>query len=314
MNDLHFIPWQDLEAVDVDWLVPDLVAFGYVTLLSSPGGSGKSFLCWDIAAKASRGERVTGEALDEPIVTLLVYLEGRRSDPREQLEASEAAPGGVLVLSQASDFDLADPSALEAAIVEHGAKLVIVDTLLKAAPQIDANDYGETTGVLSPLDGIADRTGAAIVLLHHDNKSHETDQKRVMGSAGIVSSVRTALGVERMEEGRRLVVLKSNLGSPTGTAIEVTTEQVDENSFAMTWSLPIRAGKGGRPARPVEQCIDRLRGELADGERRAVDVRAVLVAEGFADRTIDRAVKMLDVLREGSGKATVWSLPINATS
>jgi hypothetical protein len=312
VGDLAFVPWEQIEAVEVDWLVPDLIAFGYCTLVSSPGGSGKSFMLWDVAAKASRGERVCGDPLDAPVTTLLCYLEGRRSDPREQLEASDAAPGGVLVLTQSSAFDLALADDLEAAIVEHGAKLVIVDTLLKAAPTIDENSYGETTSVLSPLDGVADRTGAAIVLLHHDRKGGQGEQERVLGSAGLVSSVRSVVGVEKHANSRRVVLLKSNLGPPAGTAIDVTSVRVGDNAFALTWSEPSDASESGRPARPVERCIDRMRSELARGERRAVDVRATLRGEGFADRTISRARDALGVIVTGATTAATWTLAASA--
>lgn len=233
----HLVAWDQLKSPDVSWLVPSMIPFGYTSLVSAPGGTGKSSILWDVAAKGSRGERVVGEPLPGPMVTLLVYLEGRAGDPQPQLTVSGAVPGMIWVFDRQGDFDLTAYDDLEEAIAETGARLVVIDTLLKSAPTLDINSYAETTALLSPLDGIADRNDCAVCVITHDRKGGKGEQERVMGSAGTVASVRSLVGIEKKGNGRRLTALKGNLGN-ADTVIDIASERVGDNAFRMTWSEP----------------------------------------------------------------------------
>lgn len=62
-----------------------------------------------------------------------------------------------------------DPTILQAIIEEYGAKLVILDALADVMGG-DENSKEDTQPIFTELRRIADRTGAAIILIHHSNK------------------------------------------------------------------------------------------------------------------------------------------------
>jgi RecA-family ATPase len=75
--------------------------------------------------------------------------------------------------------NLSDPirllESLEPLVAEHRAKLIIIDSLYWFQPRGKnaANDQSQMTPIMEALTMLAARSGAAVVVMAHDNKGHQ---------------------------------------------------------------------------------------------------------------------------------------------
>jgi hypothetical protein len=81
---------------------------------------------------------------------------------------------------------------LEALILGSGAGFVVIDALADIMPGADENAVKDTQPVFLRLRGVAERTGAAIVLIHHTNKAGGYRGSSAMsGAVDLLLSVRS---------------------------------------------------------------------------------------------------------------------------
>ena len=147
-------------------VVPRLAWEGRVTLLAAPEKAGKSTLLGQACAALAAGAVFLGDpveagtvlwlALDEPLQDVVRRLAGYGA--RDRVVISPEKPS---------------PSQLEAAIREHQARAVVIDTLTEfvAGAVLDLNQAAQLQPVLQFLRVVMQRTGAACVLVHHANRA-----------------------------------------------------------------------------------------------------------------------------------------------
>lgn len=133
---------------EIPWLVHNLLPSGGVSLLAAKPKCGKSTLTRNLALSVARGDSFLGRAtVQAPVV--YVSLEEKRSFVfghfrRMGVTNEPIAPHvGSLEKSQIEDM-----ATIEANILEHNAKLCIIDPMLKFVRVKDGNDY---TGVQNGL-------------------------------------------------------------------------------------------------------------------------------------------------------------------
>lgn len=87
---------------------------------------------------------------------------------------------------------------LKGLIVKHGAKLVCIDNLKLISPSADENS-DEMAVVMGNLREIAERTGAAIVIIHHQRKGKQNGRTgdSLRGHSSIEAAIDLALHVNR---------------------------------------------------------------------------------------------------------------------
>jgi hypothetical protein len=123
-------------------------------------GTGKSLFAYYLAGEVSR----RGDG-----VIYIGYEEKKTAAIRPRMDAVRAA----LHSTRVRDWEFAsfpsDADGLEFAIRAHNVKLVVIDPLTN---HLEASIYDakQTRQALRPLEGIAERTGAAIVLFLHTIK------------------------------------------------------------------------------------------------------------------------------------------------
>src|SRR5205823_8854164 len=105
----------------------------------------------------------------------------------------------------------------EELVRDRGAELAVIDPLLAfLPPQVAANLDQCVRQALTPLAGLAARTGCAVLLVRHLTKTgRDRALHRGQGSMGIAAAVRTALYVAPHPgdpDLRVLAVAKSNAG------------------------------------------------------------------------------------------------------
>lgn len=166
----------DDEPEPVDWMVADFVARGGVTMLAGREGSGKSYIAQALAVGVLSGTPVAG--IDCQLGRVLI-IDAENGPDLIQRRLQLLAGGNLspdlraqLRIFDGSIFDIErDADALEAAIIDHEADFVVLDTW-KSLWAGSEHNVGQVQRVLKQiLMGIAARTHCGILLLHHTTKA-----------------------------------------------------------------------------------------------------------------------------------------------
>jgi AAA domain len=125
----------------------------------------------------------------------------------------------VRLLDDTPELNDAGIRVLEAAIEEIGAKLLVLDPLNAFLPdRVDTRTDHHIRRALKPLAALAERTGVAVVVIRHLNKSGGHNPKyRGGGSIGIFGAARASLlaAPDPDDPTRKLLARnKGNLGPP----------------------------------------------------------------------------------------------------
>ena len=189
-------------------------------LIVAQEGVGKSFLALEIGLAKATGYDMTGIGVTGP--GSVIYFS--KEDPPEIIEErlqsiapfipneERARADGLEIVSlYGKPATLAsEKSTLNEKLIRQiiktgsGKDLLIFDTLRKLH-DLEENSSGETKVLLEIFDKIALETGAAVLLIHHTNKSanlngQQGDQSSARGSNVIVGNTRWSLHLETVKE------------------------------------------------------------------------------------------------------------------
>ena len=187
---------------------------------------------------------------------------------------------------------------IEKAIRQNDVRLMIMDPIQAyLGANVDMNRANEIRPLFRNLSNIAERTGCAIVLIGHLNKSSGTQSTyRGLGSIDIMAAVRSLLFIGKVKKDpttRVLIHEKSSLAPPGET---MAFKLGDEEGFRWVGAYEISAddlldGKEGKPTETKLQRGTKLIYELlADGN--AVTIRELdekAKAQGISQRTMREA-------------------------
>jgi len=301
-----------------------------VTILAGDGGRGKSTLMLDIAARVTTGRPMPDEekgfrpgavivfsAEDHLRSVLVPRLELAGADRRLVLElkASTVEGGERELVIEPGDLDL-----IEKAIQKESVSLVIFDPMVAfVASDTDLHRNQDARRVLGRLHGVAERTGCAIVGIHHFNRGiHRYAVNRLTGSAGIANASRSVLvvGPDPDDEDRMVLALaKHNLaprGVPSLGYRLVPTENPDHPRIEWGAVIAISANDLlAVPPDPDERC------KLAQGREYLRKALArVWVPEKdlerdapCSERTLREAKRIEGVLSKRADGRWLWGLP-----
>lgn len=324
----------------VTWLWPGRLPAGKLVVLDGDPAVGKSTLSLDVAARVSTGSPWPDGAGNRPPghVLILSAEDGLADTIRPRLDAAGADVTKIHALTEIRYIDdgntrarpvtLADLDEIEQAIVQVGARLVVVDVLMAYLPgKVDSHRDQDIRSVLSELKALAERTGCCILLLRHLNKATGGNALyRGGGSIAIVGSARTAwlAAVDPDDEARRvLAVYKTNLAAEQESLAYRLVDSADHGCARIEW-LGTTGHRGADLLGRREDDDDRherdeavawLTSYLSDcgGESAAVDVKRAARAVAISDSTLHRARKTAGAVTErrgfGKGAAYLWKLP-----
>jgi len=321
-----------VQAEAVDWLWRDRVPFGKITLLDGDPGLGKSTLALEIAARLTRGEALPGGDAAEPMAAVILSAEDGLSDTiRPRLDAARADVSRIKALiairleDGAETFPtLGNLEALEEAIAASSARLVIIDPLpAYFGEKTDSFKDQHVRRALAPVAAMAERTGAAVLIIRHLNKGAGAAIYRGGGSIGIIGAARSALVVAKdpEDDGRRIVApVKSNLCAPpaalafrlkgeTGGAARV---EWDSGSVDFTAEFLLAAQTGNQEERSaLEEAKDFLVQALSGGGRPQRELSKEARQAGIAEMTLRRAKTVLCIRprKIGLSGPWTWALP-----
>lgn len=231
---------------EVHWLWLGRIPLGKLTVLMGDPGLGKSLLTiYCSAILTTAGAWPDGEKAERGPVVILTAEDGLADTVRPRLDAAGADVEIVYALRSIREkeedevgrlFRLgSDVLLLEEAIRAAGAKLVILDPLNAYLGGVDSHKAAEVRAVLAPLAALAERTGVAIVVIHHLNKGTSANALyRAGGSLDFVAAARSVLGVvpDPNEPGRCLLLsVKVNIAErPAGLGYRVKASGLSSKS------------------------------------------------------------------------------------
>jgi RecA-family ATPase len=322
----------DVEPEKVEWLWDRRIPLGKITILDGDPGNGKSALTTDLAARLSVGRRFPdGQPCDPAAVIIMNAEDGLGDTIRPRLDAAGGDPSRARSLATIPVGDDGDERHLTIPedipiIQEHvehmGAKLVIIDPLMAfLSGGSDAHKDQAVRRALAPLARMAERTGAAVLLVRHLNKAQGGNPLyRGGGSIGIIGAARSGLlvGVHPEDENMRVLAgQKSNLSTPptslayrivtaTNGAARIEYAGVTEAKADALLNSPANAEE--RSA--VSEAITFLREELQDGPMWAKSVKEHARRLEISESTLKRAKSAIGVESHKEGEeGWSWNLP-----
>lgn len=322
----HALYLSEVEPERLAWLSRGRLAVGKLTILDGDPGLGKSTLLADWSARITRGEALPdGDAGAPRGVVLLSAEDGLADTIRPRMEAAGADLKRVLALQTVPDEEEPDsPGRLPMIpedlyyiehLVEHAkAALVIVDPLMAyLGADTNAHRDQDVRRALAPLAQLAERTGAAVVLVRHLNKAQSAHALyRGGGSIGIIGAARVGLllAADPDDPDRRILApTKSNLAKePAALAFRLApvagsdVARVEWLGATTHTAAALLATAGDDDARSErDDAKTWLRDVLADGPLSAKEIFRLAAQAGIAERTLKRAKRELGIRSQRSG-------------
>jgi hypothetical protein len=345
LGDLGVVCLADVAPERVDWLWPGRIPRGKLVILEGDPKVGKSTLALDLAARVTTGSPMPDDArLPGPGTVIVMTAEDGLADTvRPRLDAAGADPARVHAWESVPVLDddgnptgIRPPSipqdlgALECLIIRHRAVLVVVDVLSAyLGAGVDGHRDQDVRRALMPLAKLAERTGAAIVVIRHLNKSGGSHAMyRGGGSIGIAGAARSILLCapdpdDESETRRVLAVTGCNIAAPVPALAYHLAPAVEHDCARVMWDGTSEHTSDTLLAAPVDDdersdrhAVAEVIGEvLADGPRPREEVVKAIRGAGLtvSEKTIQRTCRALGIERRrngfGPGATFVLALP-----
>ena len=195
----------DVEEKVVQWLWYPFIPFGKVTLIQGNPGKGKTWLAMALAAYCTNRKELPNVLPIEPFNVLYQTAEDGIGDTiKPRLAKCGADMTRVRFINEEEQQLSMTDERIEKAIRQNNVKLMIMDPIQAyLGANVDMNRANEIRPLFRNLSNIAERTGCAIVLIGHLNKSSGSQSDyRTLGSVDIAAAVRSILFVERLKKRR----------------------------------------------------------------------------------------------------------------
>ena len=193
----------EVEETVVQWLWYPFIPFGKVTLIQGNPGKGKTWLAMAIAAYCTNGKELPNALPIEPFNVLYQTAEDGIADTiKPRLAKCGADMTRVRFINEDEKQLSMTDDRIEKAIRQNSVRLMIMDPIQAyLGANVDMNRANEIRPLFRHLSTIAERTGCAIVLIGHLNKSSGSQSDyRSLGSIDIAAAVRSILFVEKVEK------------------------------------------------------------------------------------------------------------------
>jgi hypothetical protein len=278
-----------------------------------------------ISTAVSLGKGLPGEDNGNPMAVLLASAEDGLGDTiRPRLDTMKADVGRIFAIDGVFTLDDSGLGMLETAIAKYKPALLVIDPLVAyLGADVDIHRSNEVRAVMAKLANLAARYNVAILAIRHLTKGGMSKPiYRGLGSIDFTAACRSVLlaGSDPANpQSRGLVHIKSNL-APTGKAIGF---ELRGGGFYWTNDCDLTAAKilaaeesEGKSA--IDEAIDFLKDELAEGPVEASQVWRDARNMGLSSATLNRAKTSLGVITKRKGKKGkkgggkfIWELPVD---
>lgn len=310
------------EECEPDWLIPDYIPLGCVTLLVGDGGVGKGMLWTNLVAAITTGrDSIFDEAIGNP------YTIGR----------ANGAGKNVLILSQEDDIEHVlyrrlrnagvnmkrtllingtDPTfsrlrfgteALHEAVRQAAPRLVILDPLQAFIPdRTNLCDRGDVRKSMSYLMNLAAEFNTAILVVVHTNKKTQVwGRQRMADSADIWDAARSVLLVGVTDSTGKMRYVSAEKHNYTDNDPPTVLYGFEENKVVFRGTTQekdrdfVSNITNARMAVKRNAASDIIRAALVDGREHALrDIKDIALSNGVSEGTLKRA--MADLRKSGN--------------
>jgi hypothetical protein len=317
-------PLSEIEPEKIEWLWSRRIPKGKITVLDGDPDNGKSVLTTDLAARVTAGLDLPDETKTEAAGAVIVSAEDGASDTiRPRFDAAGGDPNRALLLGDDEPFAIpGDIPRLERAVRQVKAALVVIDPIMAfLSGDVNSNRDQDVRRALTPLKRMAERTGTAVLLVRHLNKSQGGNPLyRGGGSIGIIGAARSGMVVGPHPDSEALRVLagqKNNLSlPPRSLAYEIETAEngsarISYQGFSeATAAQLLRVPEDEEEKSALTEAKEFLTSELSRTPVSAKAIKKSAREAEISERTLRRAKQILGVRseKESDGSWT-WSLP-----
>ena len=288
--------YEDIEQTSVEWLWFPYIPFGKLTIIQGNPGEGKTYFAMMLTAACTNRKLFPNMEDIEPFNVIYQTAEDGMGDTiKPRLVEAGADLSRVMVIDDTEEALTLSDDRIEKAVRQNHVRLVIIDPVQAfIGADVDMNRANEVRPVFRKLGMIAEKTGCAIVLIGHLNKSSGTQSMyRGLGSIDIMAAVRSLIFIGKVRKDpttRVLIHEKSSLAPPGET---MAFKLGDEEGFRWVGAYEISADEllDGKEGKATETKLERgtklIKELLADKKEisiRELDEKAK--EQGISGRTM----------------------------
>jgi putative DNA primase/helicase len=327
-DDPRLVCLAEIQSRPVQWLWPDRIPLGMLTLLAGDPGLGKTWVALDIIARVTRGMQWPDAMRegDPPAPcgsAILLTAEDALSDTiKPRLEFLGADPAKVFVLKGTAVQEgrrhilniIEDLPVLERVLRQlPDVRLVVFDPISAYLGGTDSHRNAKVQMALGGLSDLAERFGVAILAISHRNKNSDLQAiYRVIGSPGLTAA-RAVWTITRDKEDpdlRLLLPLKINVcWRPPGLSFSFFGGTLAwESTCVLLTAEEALADISEEEHFVLTEAMAWLDNALAKGRVLSTEILAMAARQAIPERTLRRAKVKLGVgsHREGFGPAALW--------
>jgi putative DNA primase/helicase len=334
----------DVIEEEVEWLWPNRIPIGKLTLLAGDPGLGKSFVTVNMAARVSTGTSWPDcPGIPQPVGSVVMFnCEDDVADtilPR--LNRAAGNPAKVIALQGVNTVDSQGrrqtrgftldrdlPSLKNVLEANPDVRLVVIDPISAYCGGTDSHKNADVRGMLAPLADLARQHRVAVVMVTHLAKGTSGKSVyRAMGSLAFTAAARAVWHVakDHNDDSRRLILMsKMNVcQETTGLAYRLEDGKVcwEEAPVEMTADEHLATEdqaerKSTFDGQAVVDAAEWLAEMLSDRSMLASHIHDLAEEAETSKTTLKRAKKRAGVVseRQGFGRGSVvwWTLrPMN---
>lgn len=324
----------EIEPKRLDWLWPERIPCGKITLFSGNADTGKTTVLCDLIARFTTGKKWpdggdnnSSEYIHAPRRSvLLLNAEDDAEDtlvPR--LQVAKANLGRIHLASaarlsncQPTFIGLDDLEAIEAKFNDHPEiALMVIDPIQSYLGECDLNKEQQVRAVLTPLAELAANHSVTIIANSHLSKRGDVNAlHRIGGAVALAAIARAVWLICRDHEDKtlcRMLLAKGNLAKKR-TGMKFRIGSVDITSLGsqpyIIWEGSDETDIEDAVREPEKQSkMDRARqflDEYLTEPRPASDVEAKAKNRDISERTLVRAKKEMGIKSRQHGKEWLW--------
>ena len=260
---------------DVEWIIPDWIFAGGLTLVAGRPKLGKSLIILQLALSLSNGVELFKNKLQPVNVAMILTEEGAPELKMRINKMSFDVNDNVFIhLGSIDLFKDTMISKLEELISKNKIRLLVFDPLIRLH-DMDEND-SRIAKVLYRIRDMARRLNIGVLIVHHTRKSSGTHGSSIRGSSSILAAADIAIVLE--DEGDKI---------SCDMISRVAKEQKnilsrDEETLLTHFEGPLLDIR-------KQENLEKIKDALSEKEKLTVDELESIT--GLSKRTINRRIK-----------------------
>ncbi len=327
---------------ELEWVWPNRIPKGKLTVLAGDPGVGKSVLHAAIATHISLGSNWPVDKVPAPKGSVLILT--AEDDLRDTYVPRLVAAGADLKKVEfITMYQMIDPergpeerminlkqdvARIGKIVADMGdCRAVLIDPISAyLGSDVDAHRDTEVRSILAPVANMAQQTGAAVIGVMHLSKGQSKAMYRTIGSIAFTAAARMVWAITKDHEDpeRRLMLpVKMNLAKEAG-GLAYRIEQASVTGLrtmhpVLAWEpdpVDVDIEEALSPPPKDRQAVRTdaakwLERELQDGMKPVTWLKSEVEKAGHAWRTVERAKSDLDVVavKDGFAGPWQWGLP-----